>query len=253
MDYGKKAESDVAKLCGDLFLKDFVLEAPKFRTPGGQLREVADALLPHGDVLIAMQVKTRVIQGASLSDDGPELSRILRRVEKATEQVKTVRRAIDAHALEEGETLRGVHISLANRTYSRILGIVVLDVFAADGTSVVEQLEIGNRFNEIRGIPVHVFRECDFRIIAKEQDTLPDLINYLNVREKLLGGAIHVPLVTELDLFGLFKTRYPVIEGYLNGTATVPVVEPGLWQKVHRDFPDMFAQRDQRIDLPATW
>ena len=62
MDYGKKAESDVAKLCGDLFLKDF-LEAPKFRTPGGQLREVADALLPHGDVLIAMQVKTRVIQG----------------------------------------------------------------------------------------------------------------------------------------------------------------------------------------------
>ena len=106
---------------------------------------------------------------------------------------------------------------LANRTYSRILGIVVLDVFAADGTSVVEQLEIGNRFNEIRGIPVHVFRECDFRIIAKEQDTLPDSINYLNVREKLLGGAIHVPLVTELDLFGLFKTRYPVIEGYLNG------------------------------------
>ena len=61
MDHGKRAESRVAKLCGDLFLKDFVLEAPKFRTPGGQLREVADALLPHGDVLIAMQVKTRVI------------------------------------------------------------------------------------------------------------------------------------------------------------------------------------------------
>ena len=72
MDHGKKAESHVAKLCGDLFLKDFVLEAPKFRTPSGQLREVADALLPHDDILIAMQVKTRVIQGASLADDDTE-------------------------------------------------------------------------------------------------------------------------------------------------------------------------------------
>ncbi len=65
MEHGKRAESDVAKLCGNLFLKDFVLESPKFRTPGGQLREVADALLPHGDTLIAMQVKTRVIQSGS--------------------------------------------------------------------------------------------------------------------------------------------------------------------------------------------
>lgn len=30
MDYGKKAESDVAKLCGDLFLKDFVLRPRNF-------------------------------------------------------------------------------------------------------------------------------------------------------------------------------------------------------------------------------
>jgi hypothetical protein len=247
MDRGKKAESDVASLCGDLFLKDFVLEAPKFRTPGGKLREVADALLPHGDVLIAMQVKTRVIQGASLSDDGPELSRIGRRVESAAEQVKTVRRAIDAQSLVEGETLRGVRIPLANRRYSRILGIVVFDVFAADGASVVEQLEISKPFIEVRGIPVHVFRISDFRTIATEQDTLADLINYLNVREKLLGGDIHVHMVAELDLFGVFKTRYPVIEKCLSGAATVLLVEPGLWEKVHRNLPDVWAQRDQRM------
>jgi hypothetical protein len=110
MDHGKRAESRLAKLCGDLFLKDFVLEAPKFQTPGGQLCEVADALLPHGDVLIAMQVKTRVIQGTALTGDGPEIARILQRVRRAAEQVKTVRRAIDAHALEEGEPLRGVRL-----------------------------------------------------------------------------------------------------------------------------------------------
>lgn len=247
MDHGKKAESDVARLCGDLFLKDFVLAAPKFRTPGGKLHEVADALLPHGDVLIAMQVKTRVIQGTSLKDNGPELSRIWRRVEAAAEQVKTVQRAIDSQSLAEGETLRGVRIPLANRRYSRILGIVVFDVFSADGTSVVEQLEISKRFVEVRGIPVHIFPISDFRTIATEQDTLPDLINYLNVREKLLGGDIHVDMVAELDLFGAFKTRYPVVERCLSGAATLFVVEPGLWEKVHRNLPEMWAQRDQRI------
>ena len=247
MDHGKKAETEVAKLCGDLFLKDFVLEAPKFRLPSGQLREVADALLPHGDVLIALQIKTRVIQGASLADDETEHNRILRRIEQAAEQVKTVQRAIDAQSLEGGETLRGIHISLANRTYSRILGIVIIDVFAADGNSVVDQLEIDKGFTKIRDIPIHVFRACDFRIIAREQDTLPDLINYLTEREKLLGGNLLVPLVSELDLFGLFKTRYPVIEECLRGTTTMLVVEPGLWGKVHRDFSDKWAERDQRM------
>ncbi|MCK4828881.1 hypothetical protein KA005_74845 [bacterium] len=158
-----------------------------------------------------------------------------------------MKRAIDSQSLEEGETLRGVRIPLSNHPYSKILGVVIVDVFTTDGTSVVDQLEIHNGFMEIRSIPVHIFRACDFRIIAMEQDTLPDLINYLDIRKKLLGGDIQVPLVTELDLFAVFKTRYSVIKECLSGSAQVLFVEPGLWEKVRHDFADMWAQRDQRV------
>lgn len=248
MNHGKKTESDVARLCGGLFLKDFVLESPKYRTPGGQLREAADALLPNGDSLIVMQVKTRVIPGSSLSDDGPELGRVLRRVKSAAEQVKTVLRAIDTQSLEEGKTLRGVSIPLSNRAYSDIHGVVVIDVFNSKDASIVDQLEIQNGIVWVRGIPVHIFRASDFRTIAQEQDTLPDLLNYLNVRKKLLARVTEVPLVTELDLFGLFKTRYPVIEECLSSQTNILLIEPGLWEKVHRDFPEMWTERDQRMN-----
>lgn len=247
MDRGKKTESDVAKLCGDLFLKDFVLEAPKFRTPGRKLHEVADALLAHDDVLIALQVKTRVMQVAALSQDGAELKRIKRRVEKAAEQVKTVQRAIDAKALETGLTLRGVRIPLANRKYAKIIGIVVIDVFNADGVSVIRDLDIGQSFLRIRRIPVHVFRECDFRTIAEQQDTLVDLINYLDVREGLLEDETKVGTISELDLFAVFKTRYPLIEECLRGTRKTLVVEPGLWESIQRELPEIWSQRNERM------
>lgn len=247
MNHGRRAEREVARLCGDLFLKDFVLGSPKYRTPSGQLREAADALLPYGDILIAMQVKTRTIQGDALTNDGHELRRVLRRAESAAKQVKTVKRALDARALKEGVTLRGVRIPLASDPYKSILGIVVIDVFNAGGKSIVDQLEIHSGLIEVRGIPVHVFRACDFRTIAREQDTIPDLLNYLTTRQELLGGDIRVPLVAELDLFGLFKTRYPLIQECLSGNTEMLLVEPGLWEKVHRDFEDMWTERDERM------
>ena len=100
-------------------------------------------------------------------------------------------------------TLRGVQIPLVSDPYKSILGIVVIDVFNAGGKSIVDQLEIHSGLIEVRGIPVHVFRACDFRTIAREQDTIPDLLNYLTTRQELLGGDIRVPLVAELDLWPL--------------------------------------------------
>ena len=142
MEYGRKAESEVAKLCGDLFLKDFVLETPKFRTGTGKLHEAADALLSHGSTLIAMQVKTRTIQGATLRADDHECRRIQRRIESAVKQVKTVKRGLDTGSLKEGETLRGARIPLVNHQYLQVVGIVIVDVLRPNGVSVVTELEI---------------------------------------------------------------------------------------------------------------
>ncbi len=245
MDQGKRAESDVARLCGSTFLKDCVLESPRFRTPGGHGRELADALIPFGDTLIAIQVKTRTVQSGKLSD--AELSRILRRAEKGADQVKTLARAIDSGVLESGATLRGVTVPLGGRKYSRIVGIVIVDVFDDNGTSVVDELEFHCALARVRDIPVHIFSACDFRVIAKEQDTVPDLLNYLDTRDQLLARERRMPLLAELDLFAVFKTRYPVIEECLRGGMRMLLVEPGLWGSVRDKFAQAWADRDARI------
>jgi hypothetical protein len=245
MDQGKRAESDVARLCGSTFLKDCVLESPRFRTPGGHPRELADALIPFGDTLIAIQVKTRTVQSGKLSD--AELSRIVKRAEKGASQVKTVARAIDSGVLESGATLRGVTVPLGGRKYSRIVGIVIVDVFDANGTSVVNELEFHCALARVREIPVHIFSACDFKVIAKEQDTLPDLLNYLDTRDQLLAREAQTPLLAELDLFAAFKTRYPVIEDCLHGGKRMLLVEPGLWGSLRYTFAQAWADRDARI------
>lgn len=246
-DSGKQAEREVAQLCGDLFLKDFVLASPMFRTQSGQLREAADALLPSGDTLLALQVKTRRVPGGTLSDNGPEVGRVRKRVEAAIEQVKTVNRALEAGSFETAKTIRGVDIPLSGRSFGRVVGIVVFDVVGDSGESLVNGIEVMSGFTFVHEIPVHVFRISDFREIAKEQDTLPDLLNYLNTRESLFASKTVAPFVSELDLFGLFKTRYPDIEDALSAEGRFLLVEPGLWRTVHDRFPEMWRQRDDRI------
>lgn len=79
-DHGKRLEAEVTGLCGDLFLKDYVLASPKFRTQKKKLREAADALLPAGDTLVALQVKTRQVLEATVTEESPELDRIAKKV-----------------------------------------------------------------------------------------------------------------------------------------------------------------------------
>ena len=59
MEYGRRAESEVAKLCGDLFLKDFVIETPKFRKGTGKLHEAALVHNSRSRSIIALHPEIR--------------------------------------------------------------------------------------------------------------------------------------------------------------------------------------------------
>jgi len=247
---GRRTENEVADLCGTLFLRDFVLASPKFRTGSGQQREVADALLPCGSSLIALQVKTRTIKGHTIEDGSPELARIMTRVEKAAKQVKTVKRALSSGTLEPATTLRGVEVPFGTRDFDKIVGLVIFDVFGSNGESIVDQVEfMGYALARVHDIPVHIMRACDFAVIAEEQDTLPDLLNYLDTRAALLSADILFPLLSELDLFAVFKVRYQDIKASLASNRMLPI-RPGFWESVRKAHGKIWAERDERM-LPS--
>lgn len=217
-----------------------------FRTQAGELREAADALVPSGDTLIALQAKTRQVHTDEIREGSPELDRIARKVNEAAEQVKTVRRAFHSGTFETAHTLRGVPIPLCGQSFRRIIGVVVFDVLTTAGESLAGQVECMGGYVEVNGIPVHILRAPDFRQIAREQNTPPDLVNYLAVRARLFAENKLIPLVAELDLFGVFKTRYPDIEEVLNNNGGFLVVEPGLWESVRKEFAERWKARDER-------
>jgi len=246
-DHGKWFEAEVADLCGELYLRDYVLASPKFRTQKNKMREAADALLPAGDTLIAFQVKTRQVSGVPILKSSPELGRISKKIIEATGQIKTVCRAFDSGTFESASTLRGVKVPIGRQNFQQIVGVVVFDVVTLEGESVASNIECIGGYAEVNGIPVHIFRAPDFREIAQEQDTPADLVNYLNCRGRLFAEHKLSPFVSELDLFGLFKTRYPDIEEVLRHDKGILIVEPNLWKTVHARFPDMWQARDERI------
>ncbi len=246
-DYGKSFESEITDLCGDIFLKDYVLASPMFRTQKGKLREAADALVPSGDTLIALQVKTRQTKSREIEEGGPELNRIAKKVSEAAEQVKTVRRAFESGTFETARTLRGAPIPLGGRPFRKIIGVVVFDVITTGGESLVEQVECMGGYTEVNGIPVHILRAPDFRQIVNEQDTPPDFVNYLECRGNLFAGKKIIPFVSELDLFGLFKTRFLDIEKVLKSDSGMLAVEPGLWEGVRAKLAAEWRERDERI------
>lgn len=215
------------------------------QTVAGEQREVADLLLFHKDELIVFQVKTRRLPGRLASASKHELGRITARISRAVRQVKTIKRAIDNNGLAEVENLRGIKLPFDGAA-KLLTGIVVFDVFDARGLTEGENLSIAGGLDRVREIPVHIFSASDFEIIVRELDTIPDLLMYLRVREQLMQRQILVPSTRELDLLGVFLTRYSAIRDCMDGELHGLAIEEGYWEEIHSHHADAFARRDER-------
>jgi hypothetical protein len=122
---GKDIEDLVEKICTRMFFSDFTVRSQKFKNASKQEKEAADLLIPFDDVLLAIQVKTKIDNKPYSQKSKIDLARIENRIEDAVEQFKTIKRVIANSRLKELETTRGYKIPFDGKKFKKIIGIVV--------------------------------------------------------------------------------------------------------------------------------
>ncbi len=63
LNLGTEVEDIVEALCSRAFFADFVFRSPQYRKQNGQTKEAVDLLVVFGTSLIAIQVKSKQLDG----------------------------------------------------------------------------------------------------------------------------------------------------------------------------------------------
>ncbi len=239
---GKDVEDLVEKICTKMFFSDFTVRSKKFKNASKQEKEVADILIPFGDVLLAVQVKTRKDKKPSSEKRKIDLARIDNRIEEAVDQFKTLKRALANFRFNEVETTRGYKIPFDGR-FKKIMGIVVFDLVGEDISQPDEDITIINGFEARYDIPIHIFKRNEFEIISTEIDTLPDFIQYIETREILFSKKLFAIPPLELSLLALYKTKSEDLQFAIESNSQF-IVDDGYWEWYEKDCKELIQNRN---------
>jgi hypothetical protein len=240
---GREVEDLVEKICTKMFFSDFTVRSKKFKNTSKQEKEAADILIPFDDILLVVQVKTRLDKKPSSEKSDLELERIDRRVEEAVEQFKTIKRAISNFRFSEVETTRGYKIPFDGTKFKKMIGIVVLDLVSEDVSRPDETTTIINGFEIRHDMPIHIFKRNEFEIISSEIDTLPDFIRYIETREILFSRNLFAIPPLELSFLALYKVKPEDIQLAIRENSLV-IVDDGYWEWYQKDCKELIEERN---------
>lgn len=240
---GKEVEDFVEKICTKMFFSDFTVRSKKFKNASKQEKEAADILIPFDDVLLVVQVKTKLDKKPRLEKSNVELNRIDRSIEEAIEQFKTIKRAIANYRFSEVETTRGYKIPFDGTKFKKTIGIVVLDLVSEDVSRPDETTTIINGFEIRHGLPVHIFKRNEFEVISTEIDTLPDFVRYIETREILFSRNLFAIPSLELNLLALYKVKPEDIQLAIQENSLV-IIDDGYWEWYQNDCKDLIEERN---------
>lgn len=230
-DHGGKTEDFIEELCKKVCLRDFTARSPKY-TKSGIEKEVSDILIKFKDTIINFQVKSKIEDKPFPCKDDKDKDRIIRKIEDAVEQLKTLNRAEATGTFNEIVTTQGVKIPYAPQNIKKRIGIICINLEGEDKFSEDERTELPMTYMEKHDHEVHIFLKDVFYEISKELDTIPDLLRYLDTRKTLLQNNVLIPLTSELDFLAMFKAKWPDIEDALSKAKTGNfkfVILPGMW------------------------
>lgn len=240
-DHGYETELLVQDICRTVFLADFTVPGPKFSKGSGLQKEAADILIPFGDILIAVQVKSRGGDPPKTHNDPVYLGRIEKRVIKGLEQLKTIKRAITAGKIKEFRNRAGIILPFSPEALRKLIGLVILDIPNERSLPKDQRTSILNGFQVRHGILAHIFLLDDFKEIALEVDTLPDFLEYLEVREHYIGGGRVLSHTSELDLLATYKTQ-PELRSPQKRPDGLVLLD-GLWDSYIKSHSDKRSDR----------
>ncbi len=240
---GKEVEDLVEKICTKMFFSDFTVRSQKFKNASKQEKEAADILIPFDDVLLVVQVKTRIDNKPFSEKNETDLQRIDNKIEEAVDQFKTIKRAIANSRFNEVETTRGYKIPFVGTKFKKIIGIVILDLVRGDVSSPDKSTTIINGFETRHDMPIHIFKRNEFEIISNEIDTLPDFIQYIETREILFSKKLFAVAPFELDLLALYKIEPKNIQIAIQENSLV-IVDDEYWDWYQGEGKELVEKRD---------
>jgi hypothetical protein len=235
------SEDLVVEICDRLFFRDFVVRNPKFRKESGLEKEAADVLVLDDETLLVVQVKGKEIRTPG-SD--VEMGRLSKAIDEGIRQVKTLGRAVKAGQLTHVVSLRGIEIPLAAQNNPRVVGMVVVDITNESDIPAELRPAILAGFDRVGSTPAHVFLRSTFEVLAKELDTLPDFLGYLDTREKFIERGVLNALTEELDFLALYKTNAPMIQEVLDRKIDLLLISEGTWDEHLKSDAEMRNKRD---------
>jgi len=142
--------------------------------------------------------------------------------------------------------LRGVKIPFLEREFNCVIGIVVVGAEIEEQSNPRElEIEVVGGLDEIQSIPVHVFSISDFQAMLTELNTIPDIVQYLGIRQKLFSSGQILQPVAEKDFISVFQTNYPVIEDLLKNPQNTALIERDTWKGIVRNNTQAFLRRER--------
>lgn len=248
-DHGEQAEGLVEAICTRAFFADFTIRNPKFTKPDGNEKEAADFLVPFRNVLIAFQVKSKEEIRSAEQKTEIDFGRIEKKVREAVAQMKTIKRAVEQNRLASVQTIRGFELPFDSTKIKKITGVVLLDLVGEERFPRDQRTKIFHGFTDQFGVPTHIFMREDFEAIAREVDTLPDFLQYLEEREALRKGGQLSPATEELDFLAVSKTRRPIVEDALAGKLHFLHIDGGVWES-YQGNSELLATR-KKLNEPS--
>lgn len=226
---GDEREDLVEEICTRMFFSDFTVRKPKFKKKDKKEGEAGDLLIPFGETLLVIQVKSKTLLKKLSEKTSVDFQRINKAVDDGIRELKTIKRALSNEWLTELKTVRGYSIPFTCKQFKKLVGIVILDLIGEEVLPKDERTEISKGFLYKHDMPIHIFMRSDFEAISSEIDTLPDFVEYLGTREIVYSRKSFRFPPHELDFLVFYKTKPEVVKKVIDNNAQVTVAD-NLWE-----------------------
>jgi len=248
-DGGKEVEDLVEKICTKMFFSDFTVRSPKFKKENLQEKEAADILIPFDNELIAFQVKTKTELKSASEKNDIDFKRINKIIEKAVDQLKTIKRALAKNRITDLKTAKGYTVPFTCDSVRKVIGVIIIDLLGEEKFPESDRTFIMNGFVVRNDIPTHIFKREEFEAISSELDTLPDFLEYLSIRELLFSNNLFLLPPLELDLLAFYKVDPDKVIGAIKRQINL-IIEEGSWEHYQTQYADDIRKRN-RLNEPS--
>lgn len=128
---------------------------------------------------------------------------------------------------------RGVKVPIDFSKIDKPYGIILINVYDQNDNIV----KINNKFIYKHEMGIHIWNVSDFRNISSEIDTIPDMMDYLEIKNDMMSHDLLSPSVEELNFLALYKTNPEIVNEAMSLKSKLTIT-PGIWDSYRQDLSE---------------